>query len=106
MLLPDRFGGLETLVSEGGWHANVDDRDGRLVRAHFEQQIFGSTGLADDVEACLGEDARESLAQQHRVVGENDARPLDVRRFAHDRILTGSAAAGASSPARAMLGSP
>ena len=44
-----------------------------LCIADLRQQILGGARLADDLEARVLEQARDPLAQQHGVVGENDA---------------------------------
>ena len=50
-----------------------------LVRADFQQQILCGAALTDDLESRVLEQPRDPLAQEHRVVGEDDA---DVRLFA------------------------
>ncbi len=41
----------EALVRVRRWHADVDDRDARLVHRHVPQEVFGVAGLRDDLEA-------------------------------------------------------
>ena len=62
----------ESLVGLGRRHLDVDDRDVGFVRADLQEQIFGRTALADDLEALALEQACQALAQQHGVVGEDD----------------------------------
>ena len=50
-----------------------------LVRADLQQQILGGAALADDLESRVLEQPRDPLAQEHRVVGKDDA---DARLFA------------------------
>ena len=63
----------QPLVGVRRRHADVDDRDVGLVGADLAQQVLGVAGLGDDLEARLLEQARDALAQQHAVVGEDDA---------------------------------
>ncbi len=65
--------GAQALVGVGRRHPHVHDRDVGLVRADLAHQVLGVAGLADDVEARLLEQADEALAQQHGVIGDNDA---------------------------------
>jgi hypothetical protein len=55
------------------WHLDVHDRDVGLVRSDLEQQILGGAALPDDLESGLVEQAGDAFAQEHRVVGEDDA---------------------------------
>ena len=43
------------------------------VGADLAEQVLRGAALADDLEALAGEQAGDSLAQQDRVVGEDDA---------------------------------
>ena len=52
------------------------------MRADLAQQVLGVARLAGDLEARLLEQARETLAQQHGVIGQHDA-----ERVAHERGL-------------------
>ena len=61
-------------------HPHVDDGDVRAVRADLAQQVLGVAGLARDLEAGLLEQPRETLAQEHGVIGQHDA-----ERVAHER---------------------
>ena len=62
----------QALVGVRRRHPDVDDRDVGLVGADLAQQVLGVAGLADDVEARLFEQAHETLAQQHGVIGDHD----------------------------------
>ena len=57
-----------------GRHADVDDGDVGLVRADLAQEVLRVAGLAGDLEAGLLQQARETLAQEHGVLGDHDAR--------------------------------
>jgi hypothetical protein len=72
--------GSEAFVGVGRWHADVDDRDVRLVRAHLQHQLVRSAGLADDLDPCVVEQPRDPLAQKHGILGDDDAHPRFVRR--------------------------
>lgn len=43
------------------------------LRAHLQQQVVGRSALADDVEPLAAQQARDPLAQEHGVVGKDDA---------------------------------
>ena len=43
------------------------------------QQLVGVAGLSDDLEAGFPEQARDALAQQHAVVGDDDAHGISAR---------------------------
>ena len=84
LLGADPVRGAQALVGVRGRHAHVHDRDVGLVRADLAHQVLGVAGLADDVEARFLEQARETLAQEHGVVGDHDA-----DRVAHGREPSG-----------------
>src|SRR5438105_7583225 len=83
MLLPDLLRDAKALVGVRRRHLDVDDRDVGLVRADLQQQIVSRAALTDDLEPRLLEQARDALAEQHRVVGEDDA---DSRRLTLLRV--------------------
>src|SRR6185503_14716310 len=56
----------QALVGVRRRHADVDERDGRAVRAHLQHQLLGRPRLADDLETG-------PLAEEDRVVCEHDA---------------------------------
>ena len=60
-------------------HADVDDRHIGLVGAGLAQQVLGVARLGDDVEARVGQDPRRALAEQHRVVGDQDTHGISAR---------------------------
>ena len=62
----------EPLVGVRRRHPDVDDRDRRLVHRDVTQQVVGVVGLGHDLEARLGEQPRDALAQQDRVLGDHD----------------------------------
>ena len=83
-LLADRARGVEALGGVRRRHADVDDREVRLVLATSATQLVGVAGLADDLEAGSLEQAGEPFAEQDVVVGQHDAgaglgHPLDYR---------------------------
>ena len=73
MVLADLLGRPQPLIGLRRRHPDVHDRNVRLVHRDVAQQILGVAGLRDDVEAGLHEQPGDSLAQEHRVVGEHDA---------------------------------
>ena len=68
----DRLRRPEALVGVGRRHPDVDDRDVRAMLADGLQERVGVAGLGDDLEAGLGQQPRDPLAQQERVVGEDE----------------------------------
>jgi hypothetical protein len=55
-----------------GRHPNIDDHELGLVLAHEREELVRVAGLADDLEARPLEHARDALAQQDVVVGDDD----------------------------------
>ena len=55
----------------GGIRTSIT-RDVGLVGADLAQQVLGVAGLAGDLEAGVLEQAHETLAQQHGVLGDDD----------------------------------
>ena len=68
----DPVGGAQALVGVGRRHPDVDHRDVGMVGSDLAQQILGVAGLAGHFEAGFLEQARQTLAQQHGVVGDHD----------------------------------
>jgi hypothetical protein len=60
-----------------GRHADVDDRELRLVLADGIDELPRIARLSDDLEAGTVEEARQPFAQQDVVVGDDDTRPAD-----------------------------
>jgi hypothetical protein len=58
----DLGSGSEAFVGVGGRHLDVDDDQVGASSFDEAQQLGGVTGLAGDLEAGLGEQAREPLA--------------------------------------------
>ncbi len=73
MLGADLFGGDETFVGVGRRHADVDDGDVRVLRRDFAEQHVGIGGLADDLHTGVAEQAGDSRAGDHHVVGDHYA---------------------------------
>ena len=73
MALAQLLRGAQALVGVRRRHADVDDRDVRLERANLQEQLVGVACLADDLEARILEQAGHALAQQDRVVGDQDS---------------------------------
>jgi hypothetical protein len=91
VLGPDTAGGAQALVRVGRRHANVDHRDVGLMRADLAEQILAVAGLAGDLEARLLQQPRDSLAQQHRILGDHHADGIVLRaRRCPARTLDGS----------------
>ena len=63
-----------------GGHPDVHDRNVRAVGANLQHQLLGVAGLAGDLEARLLEQPRDALAQEHRVIRQNNADALPVDR--------------------------
>src|SRR5262245_60797755 len=60
------FGGM------GRRHANVDDRQIGTLLSHELEELGAVRGTAGDLEAAILQQARQSLAQQQVVIGEDD----------------------------------
>ena len=56
-----------------GRHADVDERDVRLVGVDGGYQLVSRPGLCDDVKAREPHDRRDPFAYQQGVVGDHDA---------------------------------
>src|SRR5262249_40090547 len=63
----------EALVTKGGWQADVDDRNVRLVVADGVDERVAVCDCGGDVEAVVAEQACEPVAQQGKVLGDHDA---------------------------------
>src|SRR5216683_497606 len=79
MLGADLLRGDEALVGVGGRHADVDDGGVGLGGADRAQQRGGVAGLADHVDAGVGEQPGDALAGQHHVLGYDDAHGISAR---------------------------
>ena len=71
--------GAQAFVGERRRHADVDDRRVRAVRGGGAQELLGAADLGDDVEAVVGEQAPEPLADHDGVVGEDHAHGISAR---------------------------
>ncbi len=67
-LIADRTGRSEAFCRVRRRHSNVDDREVRLVLANELEELLGIATLADHVEACSIEQARQAFAQEDFVV--------------------------------------
>ena len=77
-LFADRLGCLETLRPMGWRHADIDHREIGAVLAHQPHQLRPVTRLADDLVPAPLEQAREALAHQHVIVGDDDSRAARI----------------------------
>ena len=68
----DRLGRPQALVGVGRRHPDVHDGDVGSMLADGGEQLVGRAGLGDDLEPGLGEQPRDALAQEERVVGEDE----------------------------------
>ena len=82
-LLPNLVRGIETFVRVAGWHPDVDNCKIGLVLPNERHQPRSVVGLADDLEAGSLEQARQTLAEEDVVVGEDN--PLGT--LAHPSIM-------------------
>ena len=69
----DLDGGVEAFGGVTGRHADVDDGGVGWIAIDEAEQLDSVTGLADDLESGLGQDASHPFAEQHGVVGEDHA---------------------------------
>ena len=76
----------EPLVGVRRRHADVDHGDVRLVHRDVAQEVLRGAGLRHDLEARLLEKPRDPLAEEDRVVREDDApRVTELRDGAAER---------------------
>jgi hypothetical protein len=54
-----------------GRHLDIDDGDVRARELDAPQEPWSVLGLPHHVEAGVGEEARQSLAQEHGIVGDD-----------------------------------
>jgi hypothetical protein len=70
-LTPEFHGRLQAVITVARRHVDVDDHHRRTVREPLAQQILGVASLGDDLESGLGQQSRDSLAQQHVVLADH-----------------------------------
>jgi hypothetical protein len=73
-LFADHLGCLEALGPMVGRHADIDDREIGLLLADQPHQFRPVTRLANNLVPAPLEQAREALAHQHVIVGDDDSR--------------------------------
>ena len=79
MTAPNRVGCEEAFVGVGRRHTDVDHGKVGLQVSDEREQLVGVAGLGDDVDAALDENAPQSLADEHRVVGQHYAHGISPR---------------------------
>ena len=84
--LADQVRGLEALRPMIRRHADVDDGQIRSVLLNEPDQLRPVAGLADDLVPALLEQAREALAHQHVIVGDDDSRAARID-FGHGESI-------------------
>jgi hypothetical protein len=67
----DLLGGGDPLVRVRRRHLDVDDGDVRAGELDAPQELGSVLGLPDHVEAGIAEEARQPLAEEHRIVGDD-----------------------------------
>ena len=72
VLAADLDRGAQAVVGVVGRHLHVDHRDIRTVRGDLALEVDRIPRLRDDVEAVVGQQAAEPLAQQQLVLGDHD----------------------------------
>ena len=85
MPVPGRFspeleGGAEPIVTEPRRHLDVHDCHVGLVRQGLPQEGLGVSGLADDIESGVGQQARNPFTQQNVVLPEDHPDGLKTHR--------------------------
>src|SRR5438309_2518123 len=73
VLLPDPPCGHQAFDGMGGGHADVDDGQLCGVGTELPEQRLPVTCLSDDLEPDLSEHPGQPFAEEHRVVGQNQA---------------------------------
>src|SRR5262249_58963855 len=68
----------QTFAGRGRRHADVDERDVRLVHPDVTQEVFRRAALRDDLEPGVLEQPRDPLAQQHGIVCEDYAHAAEA----------------------------
>ena len=71
--------GAQALVGVGRGHANVDDREIGAVTLDGDEERIAVPDALDDLDLLVGEQPREALAQQHRVLCDHDAHGSSAR---------------------------
>ena len=92
----DLDGGAQAVVGVVGRHLHVHDRDVGPVGGHLAPQVVGVAGLGDDLEAGVGQQAAQPLAQEHLVLGHHDSQRRHGRTLPRGR----SGRASRTSPVR------
>ena len=67
----DLLRGAEPFVGEGGRHADVDHGDVGRLGCDQPDELLGGGGLGEHVDALVGQQSREALADDDGVVGED-----------------------------------
>ena len=88
MACPDLTGRLESLGRVGWRHPHIDDGDVRLLPLDEGQQLRHVSGLSDDSEAGRLQGGGEGLAEEHRIIGQDDAEGRAVVDHAGETELT------------------
>jgi hypothetical protein len=78
----DFLGGDEAFVGVGRRHLDVDDRDVGACQRDFAAQFPGGPGLADDVEAGLGQQPVKPVPEEYLVVCDHDSHGISARIIA------------------------
>src|SRR5215212_1331792 len=79
MLLADLLSRAQALVGMRRRHADIDDRHVRRVAPHLEHQLVGVPRLPDDVEAGVGEDARDALTEKNGIIRDDYPHGISAR---------------------------
>ena len=72
MLRADRLGGAQPFVGVGRRHPDVDDRHVRAQLPGGTQERVGVTDLRDHLEPGVDEQPCDALADEDRVVGQDE----------------------------------
>ena len=79
--------GAEPLVALGGRHPDVDDRDVRPMLDDGLHEGRAVTNLGDDDAPGVGDQARQALADEDRILGDDDAQRPNVHApIMHHRV--------------------
>ena len=65
--------GDQALVGVGGRHAHVDDRELGPVPGHLLEKLLAVADGGEHLDTLVLQQAAHALAQQHGVIGEDDA---------------------------------
>src|SRR6266851_2257149 len=80
MCASDLAGGDDALVAVRRRHADIHDHNVWPGASDALEQRLGRSDRGDDVDARIAQEARNSLAEQHLVLGDHDSHGISTSR--------------------------